>query len=530
MRSTFYGIEIARTGLTVSQKGLDVTGHNIANVDTAGYTRQRLVTTAYDPYSATMKFKNVELGAVGGGSRVIILDQIRSSFLDRQYRTEQSQLSYWSARTTGLTYVESLFEGDESAALSQGILDLFSAFNTLAGEANDLQQRTVVRSAAQSLCNSFSDVYDRLIDLQSTQNLAVETVVGEINDIAESIAQLNKAIYYYELDGQPANDLRDKRNLLLDQLSSLVDITYYETADNKMVVEVAGQELVNYNTTKTLSLETFTDPITGIEHSQPCWIGANGTVTTLTSQELGGELGSHLDLRDSTDSDLPGIPYFIEQLNLLARAIAETVNAIHLTGYTHPANGTGSETGVLFFDAPTISILNPDNPNAAAENDYIDVYDYSGITASSLSISEALDASPYNIAASSKYIELTEQNGTNDLQEGYQDIAKLLYSLINQTDIVLSDGTSIGGLYSFMSSIELSISTTLKQSKTYEENHTTQLLSVDNQRASVSGVSLDEEMTSLIKYQHAYSGAARILTAMDDALETLINKMGRVGL
>lgn len=511
MRSTFYGIEIGRTGINVSQKGLDVTGHNISNVETAGYTRQRLINTAYDPFGITMKFRSVDLGAVGGGAHIKILDQVRSSFLDRQYRTEQTMLSYWNARVTGLSYVEALFEGETMATLDSGILDLFSSFNTLASEPNDREQRIVVRSAAQSLCDSFEQIYDRLVDLQGTQNLAVETVVGDINDHARSIAELNKAIYYYELDGQPANDLRDKRNLLLDELSALVDITYYETSDNKMVVEVAGQELVNYTDTRKISLTSVTDPATGNVHQSPCWVDPyTGIVTKISAEQLGGELKAHMDLRDSASADTPGIPYFIEKLNILARAIAEMVNGVHSKGYTHPANGTGSATGVNFFDVPG--------------------GDYANVTAKNITLSAEVQASEYNIAASTVLIDLSAPSGDDKLKAGEQENAKLLYELINQSDIVLSDGTSIGGIYSYMSGIELDVATTLNQAKKYQSNHNTQLLSVDTQRTSISGVSLDEEMTNLIKYQHAYSGASRVITAMDEALETLINKMGRVGL
>lgn len=509
MRSTFYGIEIGRTGINVSQKGLDVTGHNIANVDTAGYTRQRLMTTAYDPHSAMMKFKNVDLGAVGGGARIKLVDQIRSTFLDRQFRTEQSLYSYWDTRVTGLSYVESLFEGTDASAISQSIVDMFSAFNTVGTEANDGSQRTVVRSEAQTLCDNFKQVYDRLVDLQETQNTSVETVVGQINDYAVNIAQLNKAIYYYELDGQPANDLRDKRNLLLDQMSELIDITYEETADNKLIVRVDGHELVNYTTTTAMELQTFTDPLTGNTYSQPCWI-EGGTVTLFKPEDLGGELGSHLALRDNSTNETPGIPYFIELVNDLARAIVESVNAVHVTGYTHPASNIASRNGVNFFDVPGGDIAN--------------------VTAANISLSQEILDNVYNIAASSELIRLDVPSGSDELQEGNQEIAKLIAALIDRTDIVLSDGTSIGSLYGFMSSIELEVATTLKQAKDYFSNHNTQLLSVDNQRTSVSGVSLDEEMTSLIKYQHAYSGASRVITAMDEALETLINRTGRVGL
>ena len=532
MRSTFFGIEIGRTGISVSQKGLDVTGHNIANVDTAGFSRQRLITTAYDPSVFSMKFRSVELGAVGGGARVKILDQIRSVFLDRQFRTEQSLQSYWSTRTTALNYVESLFEGDDIATLSQNIRDMFSAFNTLTPEGNDSQQRIIVRSAAELLCDSFGQVYERLEEQQQSQNFAVETVIKGINSIADNIAQLNKSIYYYELDGEPANDLRDKRNLLLDELSSFVEISYYETDDNKMVVEIAGSELVNYMTVNQMGTETFTDPLTGNDYSNVCWldefgvpvVDSSGDTILMTSKQLGGELGSHIDLRDGDTSVTPGIPYFIEKINTMARAIAESVNSVHSAGWTHPANGTGSAKGVNFFNVPTISVEDPPGSGIM-----VDVPDTSLITAKNISLSADIIASEFNIAASTVEIILsTLVPGT--LQQGNQENARALYEIFNFTDISLLDGTPIGGLNSFMDGVVLEVATTLSKSKSYLANHNIQLLSVTNQRTSVMGVSLDEEMTNLIKYQHAYSGSSRVITAMDEALETLINRTGRVGL
>ena len=511
MRSTFFGIEIGRTGISVSQKGLDVTGHNIANVDTKGYTRQRLITTAYDPSVFAMKFRNTELGAVGGGAKVKILDQIRSVFLDRQFRTEQSLQSYWDTRTTGLSYVESLFEGDDIATLSQNIRGLFSAFNTLALEGNDSQQRIIVRSSAELLCDSFGQIYDRLVEQQESQNFAVETVIKGINNIAESIAQLNKSIYYYELDGEPANDLRDKRNLLLDELSVYVDINYYETADNKLVVEVAGQELVNYMTVTKMGTSPYTDPTTGNTYSNVHFLDTDGItplLPELTSKQLGGEMSSHMDLRDSMTSDNPGIPYFIDKINTMARAIVSSVNEVHENGWTHPASGSPSTQGILFFDVPAGGIAD--------------------VTAKNMSLSADIIASEFNIAASTAEVVLSILT-PNTLQEGNQNNARLLYEIFNRTDIV-SNGVSIGGLNSFMDGVVLEVATTLSKSKSFTTNHNIQLLSVTNQRTSVSGVSLDEEMTNLIRYQHAYSGSSRVITAMDEALDTLINRTGRVGL
>ena len=509
MRPTFFGLEIGRTGLTVSRKGLDVTGHNIANVETAGYTRQRLVTTAYEPHSSIMQFKAVERGRVGSGSHVLILDQIRSSFLDRQFRTEQSLLSYWTTRTQGLTYVESLFEGSDMSTLSDGLIKLFDGFRALSTEANDREQRKVLQQNAISLTDSFNQIYNRLSDLQEGQNTAVEAVTRQINTIAENIAMLNKRIYTYELDGQPANDLRDKRNLLLDQLSALTDIEYAIDADNKMTVRMDGGLLVDHITSNEVFLTTTTDPLTGLACHVPCWDLSDPGNTTI--KITGGELKAHMDLRDSDSAELQGIPYFMEQLNTLARALVQEINAQHKAGWTHAAAiPGGSRTGVPFFFEPTSGLA--------------------GITAGNIQLNPLIadkDGGEYFIAASDMETILLPSSSTQ-LQQGNNRNALLIYDLLNKSDIVLG-ATTIGSFEGFISSIVLDISLTLNHSKTMTTTQQSQVLSVDNQRTSISGVDLDEEMTNLIRYQHAYSGASRVITAMDEALDTLINRMGLVG-
>ncbi|MDR1298666.1 MAG: flagellar hook-associated protein FlgK, partial [Oscillospiraceae bacterium] len=231
VRPTFFGLEIAKTGLFISQKGLDVTGHNVANADTEGYTRQRLVNTAYEPYSVPTLLRPVDQALVGGGANVMILDQIRDQFLDRQYRTESSTLSYWSARTQALTYVEGLFEGAETANLTESIESFFAALNVSTTDAESGAFRTNLREAATTMITEFNLMYERLEQQQRGLDKTVEVLTENINDIARQLVDLNRTIYSYELENQPANDLRDKRNLLVDKLAEIVDIEYGETGD-----------------------------------------------------------------------------------------------------------------------------------------------------------------------------------------------------------------------------------------------------------------------------------------------------------
>ena len=330
MRSTFFGIEIAKTGLMISQKGLDLTGHNIANVDTAGYTRQRLNLSAREPYFTIPQFKPIGNGLVGAGVRVVILDQVRDSFLDRQFRREYTMYGEWSTRVQGLTYVEALLEGDEAANLNKTLDKLFNAFNDLAKEPYDSAQRVVVKSAAEQLAADYGKIHERLLEMQREQELCVEATVSRINTISENIARLNKNIYFFEIDGQPANDLRDQRNLLLDELTSLIDVDYKYVTDvfsgmtppfgDKLIISVGGMELVNHTTVTLMSTEKVKNPIDyEADVSMPTWGNVIDAITGEIKQKAdienpvpvavnGGKLKAHIDLMMGTGDPTSDYP------------------------------------------------------------------------------------------------------------------------------------------------------------------------------------------------------------------------------
>jgi flagellar hook-associated protein 1 FlgK len=265
-----------------------------------------------------------------------------------------------------------------------------------------------------------------------------------------------------------------------------------------------------------MQLRTDTDPVTGLEVVRPTWDNTD-PAADLTADELGGELKAHMELRDNSGRDTPGIPFFISQLNTLARALVRMVNDIHREGFSHPASGT-STYGINFFQEP---------------DDLMDV------TAGNIKLDQRILDDVYNIAASDREIVLapptvdpSDPEGSNKLQEGNQNNARKIYDLLSQTDLILDpDGLNvpIGGFNSFMTGIIMDVAITLEHSKTNSENQRADLLAVDNQRTSISGVSLDEEMTNLIRYQHSYNGASRVITTMDEILEVLINRMGLVG-
>lgn len=677
MRGTFFGIEIGKTGLSTAQFGLDTTGHNIANVDTAGYTRQRIVSTAYDPFSTIGRFAPVPGQAmVGGGVRVQILDQIRSAYLDRRFRTESTNHAYWEARTQSLSYIESFFDSvNEKTSINYSMAEFFKSMSILAEDPISGAPRTLMQTTAMDLVQQLNMIYDGLIDLQTSENRAIKTQANDINMIAKDIAELNKQIYVFEVTGMIANDLRDKRNLLVDKLTEYIDIEYEEYPDpnnpqfGMFKIMVAGRELVNHD--RTTEIGVWPSVTTGSEEEpmyQVCWKYPIGETQPgydpndpyeyeLLNWSLieGGSLKGHLDVRDgnemrivsalsnpqngmpnadgvyenatageyeyvlTNDSRYRGIPYYIEMINDLARALVSEINAVHRQGWSD--NPLGSKTGINFFkedpadvtwtdasgaeyrwdaDAGTWrewddvsedwaaggnfitrdpdtgayidqdgesvgyydGIYDPANPPAVSG--FVRTLDLSKITAKNIDLSDEIKASAFNIACSSEPISRAggsvpgvEEPGTDPgdddpllNQRHNNENIKAIYALFSRSDIVVNrpvldlngnpvlDGegnvmmkrVDIGSFDDYGTVIRFDLGNTLHSAKQTGETSRILRLAAENQRTSVAGVSLDEEMVGLVKYQHAFNGASRVITAMDDALDRLINGTGRVGL
>jgi len=605
MRGTFFGLEIGRTGLTTAQFGLDVTGHNIANLDTVGYTRQRIVSTAHDPFSTIGKFAPKGQALVGGGVRVQILDQIRSAYLDKRLRTESTVNAYWETRTQSLSYIESFFDNvNEKTSINYNMAEFFRAMTIVAADPVSGAPRTLMQTAAMDLIQQLNMIYDGLIDFQKVENRAVETKTGDINRIAKDIADLNKAIYGFEITGMIANDLRDKRNLLIDDLARLIEIDYEEYPDqfghSMMRIRVAGDILVDHDWNNEMGVGWLPNALPGEEDvAVPIWVKSLGVqmpnpsdpnyeaameayrdavrlVAVDMSRVNGGELRAHIDMRDGVgagaDSTQRGVPYYIEMMNNLARSLVQEINRQHVQGWSdHPE---GSRTGVLFFDDgidpndppggvavfddgdPPLRIgtrfgsvtyfhdgdatFDPNDPDqdwsVVTGTEYSLTSDQlKNITAKNIDLSKAIKDSAFNIAASSARIGRAGEEGTDpeSLQRSSNVNMNALYDIFRETGIRIQiDGEwrDIGGFSDYGTVIRFDVANTLHTAKQAGETSRVLTLAAENQRTAIAGVSLDEEMVGLVRYNHAYNGAARIITAMDDALDRLINGTGRVGL
>lgn len=525
MTSTFRGLETGKSALAAANLNQDVTGHNIANANTVGYSRQRAVQEARRPVGLDYIISQTYNKMVGQGVNVTDIQQIRSDYLDEQYRNENNIFANYDYRGQGLTYLTGVMkELDDNSSLTLCLKDLSSALSGLNADPTSKESRLNVQQRANTLIQNLKYVHNEMTDLWSDQNTSMKTVADSINSKAEQISMLNAAIANYEHGGGMANDLRDQRNNLLDELSALTSITYSQnTTDASMVdVKMDGVSLVDGQKANTLTVSSSVgnnaysgkpENVLTLTVSNP-----DNTTTTYTVSrnadpskneiQAGGELKAHLDLLESDDPTVPGIPYYIGQLNKFAQEIAKQVNEIHIKGYTTPDNtkGTASQTGIAFFarngdDSATV---------ASAGSSY-----YDGITADNLSLSSEVAESVWNIAASDKLVDLTAQS----TEAGNSVNASALYDLFN-SGVFNTDLNTIVGHLAIASDTNHGLLSTSQS----------MLNSIGKQRTSVCGVSMDEETTNLIKFQQSYSVASRLVTTIDDMLEKLINGTGRVGL
>jgi flagellar hook-associated protein 1 FlgK len=432
---TLQGLQTALSGLVAEQAALDVTGNNIANSDTEGYSRQTAVLQTNEPIVIPAISPLTGEGAqLGTGVSVATISRVRNIYLDAQYRTQNSALSEASTQSEELTQAQAAFNEPSSSGLASRISAFWSAWSELANDPTNTAKLAVV-AAGESVANTFHELSAQLSTISTqagAQYAALAGPSGEVQEDANQIAQLNGQIKLAEQAGQKPNEMLDRRDLLLDKLSSLAQVTVSEQPDG----------------TDTVSFGDAAKPL--VEGTTVDWPQA-------LTQAAGGKLGALLGLTAPTGA----LSDYQTALDNVAATLASTVNALH--------------TSTPFF---------------------------SGTTAATLKVA---------VTAAQVQTSSTEAAGGNDVA---QAIAALRGGAAEQAYAALVEQVGTG----------------VQTAKDEQANLQTTVTAIDNQRQSVSGVSLDEEMTNLISFQRGYQASARTLTAMDSMLETLIEHTGTVGL
>ncbi len=506
MSSTFSGLETARRGMFTQQSALHTTGQNISNANTPGYSRQRINFEETEPYPPASRNRPQIPGQVGTGVKAGSVQRVREGFIDVQYRSENTKLGYWDSRSSALANMEEIMNEPSENGLAKTMDRFWQSLQDLAVNPNDSGARSVVRQRGVAVAETFHYLSNSLTSIQNDLGSQIDITVKEINSIATQISNINRQISEIEPHGYLANDLYDNRDVLLDRLSELVPVetervktggNALDIAEGMLDVYVMDKEgnrvqLVDGTGTSVLSVTPADIGVTSTSPQPVTGISIGGTALNLAQQgKLKGLVDSYGYEEGGTTKGT--YPEMLENLDKMAFDFAKRFNEVHKAGFTIE---NPSAPGGLFFD---------------------EMADAKG-AAKLISLSDNIMADLNKIAAS---------NASG--QAGNGENAQALAGVQNENFTNLTGYNVKGTIQSFYQGLIGKMAVDAQEATRLESNSEILRDSVEERRQSVSGVSLDEEMTNMIKFQHAYNASARNITAIDEMLDKIINGMGRVG-
>jgi len=558
----FSALDIARSGLQAAQIQMDVAGHNIANVNREGFSRQRVTLAARYPNYRSY-------GALGRGVEVQNIERIRELFLDTVYRQQVPELGSADVRATYFTRIEDIFQEPGEHGLGSRLNLFFDALNDFASNVEEQPVRLSVVTEAESLVTTLREVEERLRQLRTNANEEVRNMVPEINSLAERIAAMNVHIRAAELGDIKANDMRDERDRLIDQLARLVNITTRERTDGQVDILISGDVLVNGDNTRELVAQR--NPALDPERADLVDIrfADNDSLVNVRS----GELYGALSIRDTELVEMD------QRIDLIAATIIEQINRIHSRGNglnnlagtiasSNPVTDATSALGdaglpftvtagtfdVVVYDAADNPTTTTITVTAATTLESL-AADLNAIANFSASIGadgvtlELGTAAPHTFTFADDTSGVLTALGVNGLFTGYDartiavnpdlldntlllssgfsldvldtgDNAAALAMADVRNMLVLENGAATINDYYESTIVEIGINTRANQDLLDVER--TFVNDFKRRREEVSGVSLDEEVTNLMQFQRAFEASARVITTVDRMLDALL--------
>ncbi len=559
--SDFSGLRLALTALQAQQRSVNVAAQNVANANTPGYTRQAVnlvnigapaVPAAYSTFVGD-----------GQGVKVDSVTRFRDQFMEIRAALEHGSMASMDQASSTMNSIQQLFNEPSDSGIQKQLSDLWAGFDDVANNPSDAASRTQLLERADTLAASFNSISQSLTQQKTDTVSELGATVADINNKASSIAQLNKAIKTNTIAGLPVNDLEDQRDLLANQLSEASGASLRAGTFNQVNVMLNGTALVQEDQSTALNVDTSGSG------AVLRWATDN-SAATVTSGKAGGELTAI----NAT------IPNYIAKLDNVATTLRDEVNQLHgaIGGSLAVADQNQSAAGNLQFDVgldngafSTVTVAGADWSGAG------------GAAALQTALQTAVDTA---IGAGNATATVTGGNGsplaiaiaptgTHQLQVQATGATTGFATLLGNT-AVGSDG--IGGRQFFTGTnaatlavsaavegnpsaiaagtaaagpldgsmalnladlstsptgadsvyrqaiVQLGVDTQTATNRDQIQQTATQ--SLDNARSQQSGVSIDEEMTNLVEFQHGYDAAARLLNTINTMLDTLINHTG----
>lgn len=544
LRATFAGFSVARGALTASQKALDVTGQNISNVYTAGYTRQRL-----DQVSMSMGYGNYSYSnytaQVGNGVLITGISQIRDPYLDIQYRNQMANVGASDSKNSILEQVEGVFDETMKSSIKDAFSDLESKLLDLANSTGSELDDSIVRASMQSLVNIFHANATNLADKreQITDDFENNSI-RQVNALLKDIAELNKSIKNSHVLGYPALELQDERNNKLDELASYIPIEVIRTDEKLSSTEKVENVQVNILLNKNQKFERFTlidndkygsfesetaDKFTEVTLNHLQYNGntvvtnpdgtaatAETAITEKTGDTVnifiqGGTFKGTLDMLNSSgvfDGDAAtekGLGYYEQAFDLLVNKFATVMNELN---QKTQVNGQEEGDGGNLFTTNTGGTT--------------------GFTAANIKINEDWIRGIVKLKAKQDPASGSTQN--DNINKFIDNLNKDQKFEVNVPATGNTSTIYTGNFYNYyVNTIESTLGIEQQSTKNLLDNHVTVINTIAQSKDQVSGVSLDEEGVNLMQYQQSFTAASRLMTSLDEVLDKLINGTGVCG-
>jgi flagellar hook-associated protein 1 FlgK len=475
MAGLFNALNAGRTSLEVNQKSIEVIGNNISNINTEGYSRQ---TTVMESYPAT----NFGDYFIGSGVKVSDIARDHDVFIEQEIQDKSVEYGYQDALTRPLSELEAVFAVTEDN-LSTDIDNFFDSLHELSADPSDLVQRNNVILQGEVLSTNFNNIIGNLDSISENLNDTLESKIDTVNSELAEVAGLNDRIFQIEVHGQTANSARDQRDTLLKSLAVSVGAENYRTENGMVSVHLpGGLPLVEGTMAMTISSVS-----TGTDFDLQLHTG--GVIRDLNSKNLGGEFQGLLDMRDNF------IPELEADIDKLAYELSTAVNVQHMQG-----GGLDSTTGNLFFTEPPNYQESPPNP-APTATEYV-----GAARGMAVAISD-----PRKVAAA-------EMPDNGNIAIGDNSNALTLANI--GADYLVSGTDSFNSLYG---KITAKVGVESNQNQLSLKGAEDSLVQLENFRDGLVGVSLEEEMISLIQFQRGFESSAKFLSTVDEMMTTILD-------
>ena len=565
MANGFGSMYIGSSGLQAAQNALNTTANNIANVGTAGYVRQqvRFSDRSYDKLKDPTLITNAHQSGLGVSIGDVV--HARDVFLDKTYRMERGREAFYETCYETTTYIEDLLQELDGEEFKQSVEDLWTAFQELSKTPADSVVQNLVIQKSELLLSRSQNLYDDLKSYQTNIDSQIVDDVAKVNEIGERLYELNLEIQKAESNGvETAMTLRDERDYLLDELSALANINVREDDTGFLYVTLEGVDFVNEQ--RCFSLGTVSDNITGF--SSVIWphlsdenrgvyvevFRTDGTISSVANTDIGeikakllmrgDEYGIYSDLLTSKAYREVEDKVIIEtqaQVDLLFHQIVSTMNDIFCPNKEITLQNDVTINGINYKKGDTIKVLDEANASVGADGNLpprelfermgTERYTQMEIDGQTYYVyNEENPEDPntlYRIGNLQINTEITKQvtllpaftqNGAVDFALG----EKLAAAWADQGMHINPDDQYPCTFQEFYDKMIGKIGTDGSIYRSSQDTMTNTVTAIDNSRQQIIGVSSDEELTKLIKYQSAYNASSRFMTVISQMTELIV--------